>query len=230
MSKGGKRALVAFALLVALGGGAVTLLPPLLFGDGVDYSQVASIEKDAVYQDPALLERAWQLPVAATYKPGMEYQKNGSFCGPTSAVVVAHSLGATVDQGHILDGTQVKTTFGMVMGGVTLDELAEVARAKLGKAATIVREIDLARFREELPHFNDPDRRYIVNFHRGPLFGRGGGHHSPIGGYLAAEDLVLVLDVNQKFKPWLVKSERLFKAIDTVDKQSQHKRGLLLIQ
>jgi hypothetical protein len=37
-----------------------------------------------------------------------------------------------------------------------------------------------------------------------------------------------VLDVNEKFKPWLVKSERLFKAIDTAD--SGKKRGLLRIE
>jgi hypothetical protein len=95
---------------------------------------------------------------------------------------------------------------------------------------TVLRDLDLAGFRQELSHANDPTRRYTVNFSRGPLFGRGGGHHSPIGGYLADRDLVLVLDVNRKYQPWLVSSERLFRAVDTIDKSSHLKRGLLRIE
>jgi hypothetical protein len=67
----------------------------------------------------------------------------------------------------------------------------------------------------------------LINFHRKPLFGAGGGHHSPIGGYLEAEDLVFVLDVNERFGPWLVSTPRLFEAMDTVDSSSGAKRGLL---
>jgi hypothetical protein len=68
-----------------------------------------------------------------------------------------------------------------------------------------------------------------VNFSRAPIFGAGGGHHSPIGGYLEAEDFVFVLDVNADFQPWLVERERLFAAVDTVDSSSGQKRGLLRI-
>ncbi|MGZ4807684.1 MAG: phytochelatin synthase family protein, partial [Ilumatobacteraceae bacterium] len=130
---------------------------------------------------------------------------------------------------HILEGSQVKTTFGMLLGGLTLDEEAALLRTKTGRSVTILRDLDLAKFREELAHVNDPTHRYTVNFTRGPLFGRGGGHHSPIGAYLPEQDLVLVLDVNGRYKPWLVPSERLFRAVDTVDRQSKQKRGLLRI-
>jgi hypothetical protein len=58
----------------------------------------------------------------------------------------------------------------------------------------------------------------------------GGGHHSPIAGYLADQDLVLVLDVNRKYGPWLVQSARLYDAMNTVDTGSGKKRGLLLIE
>jgi hypothetical protein len=77
---------------------------------------------------------------------------------------------------------------------------------------------------------NDPSRRYVVNFSRGPLFGSGSGHHSPIAGYLPDEDLVLVLDVNRNFGPWLVKSQRLREAMNTVDPTVDVKRGLLLVE
>ena len=189
---------------------------------------VPSIKDDATYQDPALLERAWHLPVAATYQRRLFFQPNGSVCGPTSVANVERSLGqesASVDS--VLKGTG-KCWTGMCLMGLSLDELAEVARHATGRKVTLLRNFTLAQFREELTHVNDPSRRYIANFSRAPLFAKGGGHHSPIAGYLEAEDLVLVLDVNEKFKPWLVKSERLFKAIDTGD--ADHKRGILRIE
>ena len=41
---------------------------------------------------------------------------------------------------------------------------------------------------------------------------------------------MLVLDVNQDFHPWLIESDRLYAAVDTVDGSSHKKRGLLLIE
>ena len=197
-----RRILVATAAVVVLLGGAVVAVPPLLFSDGVDYSHAASIKRAAEYQDAALLARAWALPVAQVYAhDGVDYQSNGSFCGPTSAVNVLRSLGQTADQAHILDGSGRKTTFGMLWGGITLDALAEVVRGKSGRPVTVLRDLSLDEFRKELARSNDPAVRYIVNFHRGPLFATGGGHHSPIGGYLADRDLVLVVDVNKKYEP-----------------------------
>ena len=226
-----RRILVATAVVVALLGGAVVAVPPLLFSDGVDYSHAASIKRTAEYKDAALLARAWALPVAQVYAhDGVDYQSNGSFCGPTSAVNVLRSLGTTADQQHILDGTAEHPHFGMLFGGITLDQLADVVREKSGKRVTVLRDLTLDEFRKELARSNDPALRYIVNFHRGPLFAGGGGHHSPIGGYLAAEDLVLIVDVNKSYQPWLVPTARLFAAVDTVDKQTGKKRGLLRIE
>lgn len=231
MTRAKRNVLAALAAVVVLLGGAVVAVPPLLFGDGVDYSHVASIKTTHEYQDPALLERAWSLPVAAVYKrDGVDFQHNGSFCGPTSAVNVLRSLGASTDQAHVLDGTDVHTHFGLVIPGITLDQLADVVRAKSGKHVSVLRDLTLEQFRAEVAKSNDPALRYTVNFHRGPLFGKGGGHHSPIGGYLAAEDLVLVVDVNKSYQPWLVPTARLFAAVDTIDKQTGKKRGLLRIE
>jgi hypothetical protein len=216
-------ALLALATLIAFPLSAVirgVFFPPKL--------DVPSIKSEATYQDRALLERAWHLPVAATYQRRLFFQPNGSVCGPTSVANVMRSFGsesASVDS--VLDGTGQCWT-GICWMGLSLDELAEVTRHATGRKVTLLRDLTLEQFRDELRHVNDVDRRYIVNFQRAPLFAQGGGHHSPLAGYLEEEDLALVLDVNENFKPWLVKAERLFKAVDTGD--AGHKRGLLRIE
>lgn len=225
-----KKALLSVGIVVALLGGAVAVLPPLLWGDRVDYSRVASIERTREYQDPALLARALALPVAARYAAAIDYQRNPSFCGPTSLVNVMRSLGLAAEQRTILDGTETRTVLGLLPGGLTLDELAAIARRKLQRKVTVLRDLDLPMLRAQLRRSNDPAVRYVANFSRGPLFGRGGGHHSPIAGYLEAEDLALVLDVNRKYRPWLVRPERLLEAITTVDRGAGKARGLLLIE
>jgi hypothetical protein len=220
---------LSIGLAALLAGGSVALLPPLLWGDHADYSHVVSIKDAREYQDPALLEKAWALPVAALYHSNIDFQRNVSVCGPTSIVNVQRSLHQPGDQATILEGTGISTVMGYLPGGVTLDQLAEIAQ-KVGRKVTVVRDLDLARFREHLRFANNTSRRYVVNFTRGPLFGTGGGHHSPIAGYLVDEDLVLVLDVNEEYGPWLVKSERLYEAMNTLDIGAQKKRGLLLIE
>jgi hypothetical protein len=112
--------------------------------------------------------------------------------------------------------------------GLTLDQLADVARAHTKHKVTVLRDLTPDEFHEHLRRSNDPTRRYVVNFSRKPIFGAGVGHHSPIGGYLEAEDLAFVLDVNAEFQPWLVERERLYAAVNTLD--DGHKRGLLLIE
>lgn len=82
------------------------------------------------------------------------------------------------DEKTVLEGTG-KCWTGLCILGLTLDELADVAR------------------------------------HRGGREDR---------------DLVLVLDVNRDFRPWLVERERLYRALDTVDRASGKKRGLLLVR
>lgn len=214
--------------LLATCGAALRLGP---FRDDPGYAHAASIRATAEYQDPALMARAWELPVAARYRRGpIDSQRNVSFCGPTSVVNVLRSLDRPAEQREILDGTDLTAVFGMLPGGLTLDRLAGLAEKKTGRRVTLLRDLDLVSFRRHVAASNDPARRYIVNFHRGPLFARGGGHHSPIGGYLPEQDLVLVVDVNRDYGPWLVRTDRLFEAMDTLDPSSGRKRGLLLIE
>ncbi|MDI4239463.1 phytochelatin synthase family protein [Bradyrhizobium sp. Arg237L] len=182
----------------------------------------------SVTRTPELIERAWHLPVAATFHNYVSWQTNGSRCGPAAVANAYRSLGeAASTEGKVLAGTGRCWT-GVCILGLTLDELAEVARANTSRKVTVLRDLSEDQFLEHLRRSNDPGRRYIVNFDRAQIFGASVGHHSPIGGYLEGEDLVFVLDVNSDYQPWLVERKRLFAAVNTFD--GDKKRGLLLIE
>lgn len=183
---------------------------------------------NAVTRSPDMLAQAWKLPAARTFGLTVSYQSNPSKCGPASVANVFRSLGEDeTTEAAVLEGTG-KCWTGLCIMGLTLDELAGVAKQHTDRKVTVIRDISSEEFREHLRHSNDPDRRYIVNFTREKIFGAGAGHFSPIGGYLEGADMVLVLDVNENYRPWLVERERLFLAMDTFD--GDKKRGLLLIQ
>lgn len=195
------------------------------------FADAVSIERESTYQDAALLERAWALPAARLYRAHFESQGNGSFCGPTSVVDVVRSTGGEADQEHVLEGSGISAVFGVLPGGITIDQLAALARTRMpGRAVTVHRDLALEDLRALARHANDPAVRMIANFHRGPLFARGGGHHSPIGGYLEPEDLVFVLDVNETYHPWLAPSARLLEAMSVVDPASGRTRGVVSIE
>jgi Phytochelatin synthase len=182
----------------------------------------------SVTRTPELMERAWRLPVAATFNRQVTWQSNGSRCGPAAVANAYRSLGEAANtEGKVLAGTGWCWT-GVCILGLTLDELADVARVKTSRKITVLRDLSEEQFREHLRRSNDPGRRYIVNFNRQQIFGAGVGHHAPIGGYLEYEDLVFILDVNSDYKPWLVERTRLFAAVNTFD--GEKKRGLLLIE
>jgi Phytochelatin synthase len=182
-------------------------------------SASTSIRLDSTWQRADLLQKAWALPVARLYAPLLS-QGFTSLCGPTSVANVLRSLGVPAKK-NPLKG------FGFRPMGLNqlVRETAEVMPA--GWRVSAVRPSTVEALREELARCNDVGRRLISNFARASLFGSGSGHHSPIGGYLEQEDLAFVLDVNSHFGPWLVRTERLFEAMDSVaDWSTGAKRGL----
>jgi hypothetical protein len=216
-----KRKLLAGVVVVlALLGTAGVVLSP------AKVSQEA-IESSVIRVGPSI-ERAWRLPVASRFNRQLVWQSNASRCGPASIANANRSLGdrATSEATVLADTGRCWTGFCIL--GLTLDELADVARKNSPRKVTVLRDLSAEEFREHLRRSNDPGRRYIINFNRKTIFAAGVGHHSPIGGYLEAEDLVFVLDVNRDFQPWLVDRSRLYAAMDTLD--GDKKRGLLLIE
>jgi hypothetical protein len=167
-----------------------------------------SIRESPTFQRPDLLRRAWELPVARLHAPLLS-QGLTSMCGPTSVANVLQSLQVPSGRNPLP---------GCGLRAMSLDQLVRETAGVLpaGWHVEAVRPASVEEFRAELRASNDPGRRHVANFTRAPLFGGGGGHHSPLGGYLEAEDLAFVLDVNSGFGPWLVSAERLFEATNTV--------------
>jgi hypothetical protein len=208
------------AALIALVGGAALLVSQTKVSPAAIQSAVTRTE--------GMIARAWQLPAASAFGGKVTWQSNASMCGPASVANALRSLGeSTVSESAVLAGTGRCWT-GFCMLGLTLDELAGLARTKTKRSVTVLRDLTPAEFHAHLKRSNETGRRYIINFHRKEIFGAGSGHHAPIGGYLEAEDLVFVLDVNRDFQPWLVERARLFAAMDTHD--GERKRGMLLIE
>jgi hypothetical protein len=219
-----RRHLIGILVAVGLLGAGAGALVQFVGQSKVSPEAIAS----SVTRMPELLERAWRLPVAATFNRRVTWQSNGSRCGPAAVANAYRSLGeAATTEAKVLAGTGRCWT-GLCIIGLTLDELADVARANTARKITLLRDLSEEQFREHLRRSNDLGRRYIVNFTREKIFGAGVGHHSPIGGYLEPEDLVFILDVNPAYQPWLIERRRLFDAVNTLD--GDKKRGLLLIE
>jgi hypothetical protein len=220
--------IVGAALLLTCAPFAIRLAP-VYFAPN-EFAGVPSIERSLTYHDPVLLRRAWTLPAAAQFRRlPYEFQHNQSFCGPASVADVLHSLGDASSQEEVLTGFPKQTWFGYVLGGLTLDELRDLLAKRAGHSVQILRNLDLERFRAEMRLVNEPHHRIIANFHRGPLFGRGHGHFSPLLAYLPDRDLVLVGDVNAAYRPFLVSTDRFWRAVNTVDPETGKKRGLAVL-
>lgn len=160
-----------------------------------------------VIRRPELLARAWALPVAQLYTP-LCSQGWSSICGPTSVANVLRSMRVPAKKNPF-------RKFGV--RAMSLDQIANESAEVVppGWKVSVVRPRSADELRAELRTSNDVGRRYVANFTRVPLFGGGGGHHSPIGGYLEDEDLAFVLDVNRGYGPWLVPTGLLYSAMTT---------------
>ncbi|KAK8493991.1 hypothetical protein V6N12_035156 [Hibiscus sabdariffa] len=74
------------------------------------------------------------------------------------------------------------------------------------------------------------DCHLIVSYNRAILKQTGTGHFSPIGGYHAGKDMVLILDVARfKYPPHWVPLSLLWDAMNTIDKATGHLRGFMVI-
>jgi hypothetical protein len=220
-----RKILLTLAFLVIIGAAAT------LFTNRTPPPGFISIREAPAFQNETILTRAWSLPVATQYPRPILSQTNPSACGPTSIANLLRSGGLSSTTADQIADHGTGCFHGICFGGLTLEGLAAATRASTSAwEVTVLHPATVDALRDELRQANEPERRYVMNFSRFPLFGTGGGHHSPIGGYLEAEDLVFVLDVNASYQPWLVSTARLFEAMDTLDSASGEKRGLIRLE
>ncbi|XVF32356.1 hypothetical protein REPUB_Repub17cG0074900 [Reevesia pubescens] len=86
-------------------------------------------------------------------------------------------------------------------------------------------------FRKRVASCNSSqDCHLIVSYNRAVLKQTGTGHFSPIGGYHAGKDMVLILDVARfKYPPHWVPLSLLWGAMNTIDKSTGHHRGFMVV-
>ncbi|MBA3464164.1 MAG: phytochelatin synthase family protein [Deltaproteobacteria bacterium] len=167
-------------------------------------------------------------------------QAEPQFCGLGSLVVALNAL--AIDPGRLWKGPwrwfseelldccvshdQVRRR------GLDLDEVACLARCN-GAAVDLFRAetSDLAAWRSSLITAARGEGVLIASYDRAALDQTGSGHFSPVGGYHAAKDLVLVLDVARfKYPPHWISAERLWQAMHAVDPATGRSRGWIALQ
>jgi glutathione gamma-glutamylcysteinyltransferase len=167
-------------------------------------------------------------------------QAEPEFCGLGSLVVALNAL--AIDPGRLWKGPwrwfseelldccvsldQIRRR------GLDLDEIACLARCN-GAAVDMFRAetSDAAAWRSSLSDAARGDRVVIASYDRAGLDQTGSGHFSPIGGYHAARDLALVLDVARfKYPPHWISAERLWQAMHAIDPATGRSRGWIALQ
>lgn len=162
-----------------------------------------------------------------------ETQRRRAFCGVAASVMVLNALRPgerTTQASFVADWpTELRVTF----SGMTLQELGELLR-RHGAAVQIVhaRDTTLEGFRtlarENLGRAGD---YVVVNYERGALGQREGGHISPLAAYNPASDRFLILDVAAyRYPPTWVTATSLWNAMNTVDSTSGRTRGFAVVQ
>jgi hypothetical protein len=127
----------------------------------------------------------------------------------------------------------VRSALEVTLGGMTLDQLAELLRAHdLSVSVVHAGDADLAAFRDVArANLVDPTDFLLVNYDRAALHQQGRGHISPVVAYHAETDRFLVLDVaSHYYPPTWVPAIELWNAMNTIDASSGKTRGFVLVR
>ena len=167
-------------------------------------------------------------------------QSEPSFCGLGSLVVALNAL--AIDPGRLWKGPWRWFSEDLLdccvsleevrRRGLDLDEVTCLARCN-GAAVELHRAetSGIAVWRESLLSASHGDCVVIASYNRSDLDQTGEGHFSPVGGYHAARDLVLVLDVARfKYPPHWIPAERLWRAMHGIDPSTGRSRGWIVLR
>lgn len=164
-----------------------------------------------------------------------QVQQKGSWCGVASAVTVLNANGGNLTQGRFFteEVTDVRPWWATTFAGMPLGDLAGMLEAH-GADATVkhARASTEEAFRTSLKsNMNDSSNWLIVNYDRGVLGEKGGGHISPVSAYSAEKNMVLLLDTARYKYPFhWVPVSLLFKAMKTSDSETDQSRGWVVVR
>ncbi|XP_046841427.1 glutathione gamma-glutamylcysteinyltransferase-like isoform X2 [Xenia sp. Carnegie-2017] len=168
-------------------------------------------------------------------------QDEPAYCGLSTLVMVLNGL--SVDPGRVWKGPWRWYHEHMLdccipldivkKKGITLSDFHCLAKCN-GLDVDIKRALpstDINDFRRAVKDVTQSENKVLVcSYSRNILGQTGGGHFSPIGGYHPTKDLVLIFDVARfKYPPHWVSVDLLWKAMQSLDKETGQPRGYLLL-
>ncbi|KAL6564672.1 Glutathione gamma-glutamylcysteinyltransferase 1 [Orobanche minor] len=167
-------------------------------------------------------------------------QSELGFCGLASLSMVLNAL--AIDPGrkwkgpwrwfdeYMLDYCEpldkIKT------GGISFDNLVSLAHCTGAKVEPFhASHSSIDDFRKYVMKCSTSDDCHVISsYHRKALKQTGAGHYSPIGGYHAGKDMVLVLDVARfKYPPYWVPLTHLWEGMSYINEFTGKSRGFMLI-
>ncbi|KAK7378489.1 hypothetical protein VNO80_03931 [Phaseolus coccineus] len=167
-------------------------------------------------------------------------QSEPAYCGLATLSVVLNAL--AIDPGRKWKGPWRWFDESMLdccvplaqiqLEGITFGRVACLARCNGAKVVAFRSdESSVDEFRKRvISCSHSEDSHVIVSYHRTPLNQTGIGHFSPVGGYHAERDMVLVLDVARfKYPPHWVPLTLLWEAMSTIDQSTGLRRGYMVI-
>lgn len=167
-------------------------------------------------------------------------QSEPAYCGLATLAMVLNALG--IDPGRKWKGPWRWFDDSMLdcceplekvkVNGISFGKVACLAHCNGAKVDELrTNETTMENFRNYvISCTSSEDCHMIVSYNRKYLKQTGTGHFSPIGGYHAERDMVLILDVARfKYPPHWVPLTLLWEAMDTVDEATGYHRGFMLL-
>lgn len=172
-------------------------------------------------------------------------QDEPAFCGVTTLAMVLNAL--EIDPRRVWKGRWRWFSESLLSccvdmehvkkKGVSMEQVACLAVCN-GGSVQMIRDVDVEQVRSTLSKLmrlsgdsEEDEMKFVVaSYSRKQLGQTGDGHFSTVAAFHEESDSCLVLDVARfKYPPHWIKLEALVEAMNTIDKDTRRKRGMLLI-
>ncbi|KAF9910387.1 hypothetical protein EC991_006652 [Linnemannia zychae] len=119
----------------------------------------------------------------------------------------------------------------MKQKGITFNQFSCLARCHAKVSAKRADKTTIEQFRQDIQLVCSSEQVHMVlSFSRAALGQTGSGHFSPVGGYHAGEDKVLVLDTARfKYPPFFATVQELWESLLPLDPETGECRGYFMV-